>query len=34
MPALLTKHGYPIFKYSAYSSLSQWIETAAVAAGK
>lgn len=33
-PALLTKHGYPVYKYDNHTKLKDWIESAAKAAGK
>lgn len=33
-PALLTKHGYSVYKYSDHAKLKSWIEAAAKAAGK
>ncbi len=32
-PALLTHHGYPIFKYDNHKKLKEWIEAAAKQAG-
>lgn len=34
VPALLTKHSYPVYKYSDHEKLKDWIEKAAKAAGK
>lgn len=33
-PALLTEHGYKIYKYDDHAKLKAWIEAAAKAAGK
>ncbi len=33
-PALLTKHNYPVYKYSDLTKLKNWIEEAAKNAGK
>jgi len=33
-PALLTKHGYSVYKYDNHTKLATWIESAAKAAGK
>jgi hypothetical protein len=33
-PSLLTKNGYPVYKYDNHTKLSAWIEAAAKAAGK
>lgn len=33
-PALLTKGGYPIYKYSTHADLKNWIDAAAKAVGK
>lgn len=33
-PALLTKHGYSVYKYADHAKLKNWIEAAAKAAGK
>ena len=33
-PALLTQHGFPIYKYDDHTKLKSWIEAAAKAAGK
>jgi hypothetical protein len=34
IPALLTKHNYPVYKYSDHQKLKNWIEEAAKKAGK
>ena len=34
IPALLTKNGYPVYKYDNHTKLKTWIEAAAKAAGK
>lgn len=34
IPALLTKHEYPVYKYQDHTKLKAWIEAAAKAAGK
>jgi Thoeris protein ThsB, TIR-like domain len=33
-PALLTQHGYPVYKYDDHAKLKTWIEAAAKKAGK
>jgi MTH538 TIR-like domain (DUF1863) len=33
-PALLAKHGFPVYKYADHAKLKSWIEAAAHAAGK
>lgn len=34
VPALLVKHGYPVYKYNDHAKLKSWIDAAAKAAGK